>query len=105
MSENPTNLTQPTFSEIQYETDGPSATITLNRPAQMNAWTDHMGDGLRAACKLAEADESITGIILTGAERAFCAGADLSILDNIQDQGEMAEPGESMPGDDSFPGG
>lgn len=92
------------FSEIIYEVDGPVATITLNRPAQLNAWTDHMGNELRDALNQAEHDEEVVGIILTGAERAFCAGADLGLLETILAAGDLQQDQISMPGDaDSLP--
>jgi len=52
-------------------------TITLNRPERLNAWTGQMGHELRAAFDDADADDDVRAIIVTGAGRAFCAGADL----------------------------
>ncbi|MCQ4121607.1 crotonase/enoyl-CoA hydratase family protein [Rhodococcus tibetensis] len=54
------------------------ATITLNRPAQLNAFTTIMENELIAAYDQLDADDSVRAIVLTGAGRAFCAGADLS---------------------------
>lgn len=90
------------FSEIIYQVDGSAAIITLNRPAQLNAWTDSMGDEVRQAFELAETDSQVVGIIFTGADRAFCAGADLSILDKILTTGDLGVPAASMPGDASY---
>jgi enoyl-CoA hydratase/carnithine racemase len=78
------------YSEILYEVDDPVATITLNRPAQMNAWTNRMGDEVRHAVSRAEADPAVVGIVITGAGRAFCAGADMNLLSSISDSGGEA---------------
>ncbi len=66
------------FTQILYEVDGPAAVITLNRPEQLNAFTGTMLTELLAAFDQAEADDAVRVIIMTGAGRAYCAGADLS---------------------------
>ena len=71
------------YDEILYEVDDPVATITLNRPAALNAWTETMGDEIRDAMFRANADPAVVGIIVTGAGRAFCAGADMNVLTGI----------------------
>lgn len=71
------------YGEILYEVRDPVATITLNRPERLNAWTNRMGRELRHAVARAEADPAVVGIVITGAGRAFCAGADLGGLDSI----------------------
>jgi len=71
------------YQQILYSVDDPVATITLNRPERLNAWTDRMGEELRHAVARAEADKSVVGIVLTGAGRGFCAGADLKGLQAI----------------------
>jgi enoyl-CoA hydratase/carnithine racemase len=75
------------FQHILYEVDAPVATITLNRPAQLNAWTSVMGQEVREAIRLATADADVVGIILTGAGRGFCAGADMGLLSDISGAG------------------
>jgi enoyl-CoA hydratase/carnithine racemase len=63
------------------------ATITLNRPDKLNAWTAVMEQEVRRAVYDAEADENVRVIVLTGAGRGFCAGADMSLLSNIAAKG------------------
>lgn len=70
------------FTQIIYDVRDHIATITLNRPEAMNAFTDTMMTELIAAFDLTDADDDVRAVILTGAgERAFCAGADLSAGD------------------------
>jgi len=52
-------------------------TITLNRPERLNAWTETMAGELMATFDRADADDDVRAVIITGAGRAFCAGADL----------------------------
>ncbi len=66
------------FQEILYSVDGPVATITLNRPDKMNAFTNRMLKEMIAAFDASDADDDVRAVIVTGAGRAFCAGADLS---------------------------
>lgn len=87
------------YTQITYQVEGPVATITLNRPAQLNAWTDTMAEEVRQAFTEAEQDTQVVGIIFTGADRAFCAGADLSLLDAITEGGRPGESALPTPGD------
>lgn len=87
------------YKEILYHVEGPVATITLNRPAQLNAWTNSMADEVRQAFSEAEENPQVVGIIFTGADRAFCAGADLSLLDAITQGGRPPEAATPTPGD------
>lgn len=65
------------FEQIAYAVDERILTITLNRPERMNACTVQMYDELIAAFDRADADDEVKAIIVTGAGKAFCAGADL----------------------------
>jgi enoyl-CoA hydratase/carnithine racemase len=85
------------YDEILYEVDDPVATITLNRPDALNAWTNRMGTEVRHAVATAEADASVFGIVLTGAGRGFCAGADMKTLTSITEGGTLAEDGDDLP--------
>jgi len=80
------------YEEILYGVDDPIATVTLNRPDRLNAWTDRMGGEVRHAMACAEADPKVAVIILTGAGRGFCAGADMQQLQSVsQGIGERAD--------------
>jgi len=66
------------YEQIIVDRDGPVCLVTLNRPEAMNAWTWKMSQELAEAFADADADDAIRAIVVTGAGRAFCAGADLS---------------------------
>jgi len=66
------------YTEILYDVDAHIATITLNRPAQLNAFTNTMMRELIDAFDAVDADDDVRAVIVTGAGRGFCAGADLS---------------------------
>ncbi|OBY32967.1 enoyl-CoA hydratase/isomerase family protein [Mycolicibacter kumamotonensis] len=70
----------PRFDTITYELDGHTATITLNRPEALNALSLHMITELRAAYAEAENDDRVWILIVTGAGRAFCTGADVKAI-------------------------
>ena len=67
------------FAEIRYDVADGIATVTLDRPAKLNALTGSMLGELLAALDLVDADDGARVLIVTGAGRAFCAGADLSV--------------------------
>jgi len=65
------------FTEIRYEVADQILTITLDRPERMNAFTPTMLEELLRAFDMADADDDVRAVVVTGAGRAFCAGADL----------------------------
>ena len=72
----------------RYDVEAGVATITLDRPDRLNAWTGRMEVEYRHSMAAAEADPDVRVIVVTGAGRGFCAGADMGAL------GGMAETGE-----------
>jgi enoyl-CoA hydratase/carnithine racemase len=71
------------YEDILYSTADGIATITLNRPDKLNAWTAAMQSSIKRAMADAANDESVRVIVVTGAGRGFCAGADMSGLQQI----------------------
>jgi enoyl-CoA hydratase/carnithine racemase len=96
-----------TYQDIRYEVDDPVATITLDRPDALNGWTGRMGAEVRHAIARAEADRAVVGIVITGAGRAFCAGADMNDLATLTEGGALESswpelevaPDPDLPGD------
>jgi enoyl-CoA hydratase/carnithine racemase len=78
--------------EILYEVSGRVATVTLNRPEKLNAWTRSMEQEVRSALEEAAHDENVRVIVMTGAGRGFCAGADMSLLSTIATGGPGGHP-------------
>ena len=68
----------PALETLLYSVEDGIATVTLNRPEKMNAFTALMRDELVAVFDETDADDAVRVVIITGAGRAFCAGADLS---------------------------
>ena len=93
------------YEQIVYEVDDPVATITLNRPDSLNGWTMRMAAEVRHAVWQAEADPAVVGIIITGAGRAFCAGADMGDLTTLTEGGDIRGgwPELEVPVDPSIP--
>jgi len=67
-----------TYEHITAEIEGPILTITLNRPDKLNAYTALMGSEIEDAFQKADENDDVRVIIVTGAGRGFCAGADIS---------------------------
>jgi len=79
------------YSEIKYEISDQILTITLNRPDKLNAFTPNMGDELLDAFDKADENDDVRAVIVTGAGRAFCAGADLSGGSKTWDHGDSED--------------
>ena len=73
-----TAMPAPSFETLLYSVDDGIATITLNRPDRLNAFTTAMMADMIAALDDTDADDAVGAVIVTGAGRGFCAGADLS---------------------------
>jgi len=86
------------FTQIRYEVKNAVAEVTLNRPDRLNAWTKTMMEELIAAADMADADDAVRAVIVTGAGRAFCAGADLD-PDTFAERQEAARSMEGVPRD------
>ena len=89
------------YTDILYGVDDFVATITLNRPDKLNAWTSEMDADVHAAIDSAAADDAVRAIVITGAGRGFCAGADMSRLSKLS-AGET--PRSIVGGNGSKPG-
>ncbi len=85
------------YETLLYEVADEIATVTLNRPAKMNAYTDQMGIEIADVMLRADADDSARVVIMTGAgDRAFCAGADMSMFaSNIKARDQGSQQGEA----------
>ncbi|HSV45816.1 MAG TPA: enoyl-CoA hydratase-related protein [Ramlibacter sp.] len=75
------------YEQILYEVSEAIATVTLNRPEALNAWTDVMAQEVWQAMHAAAQDGDVRVIVLTGAGRAFCAGGDVTGF-----KGQEADP-------------
>jgi enoyl-CoA hydratase/carnithine racemase len=86
---------------VLVEREGGVAIVTLSRPDRLNAWTGRMHTEYRAAFAQLEADPGVRAVVVTGAGRAFCAGADTAALDGHAERGGY-DPG--TPEDIATPG-
>ncbi|MEO1476421.1 MAG: crotonase/enoyl-CoA hydratase family protein [Pseudomonadota bacterium] len=88
-------MAEHTFETIKLDIDEGIATLTLNRPEKMNAFTGKMMHEIISAFDITDADDSVRAVIMTGAgDRAFCAGADLSEGAKTFDYEARASSGE-----------
>jgi 2-(1,2-epoxy-1,2-dihydrophenyl)acetyl-CoA isomerase len=81
------------YEQINYDVDDGVATITLNRPDRRNAWTPRMARERFDAVARANEDPQVGAILVTGAGKGFCAGADMSAFDAQLEGGDRAEGG------------
>jgi enoyl-CoA hydratase/carnithine racemase len=87
------------FEEILYDVDDGVLTITLNRPDRLNAFTGTMMSELIEAFDRADADDDVRAVIVTGAGRGFCAGADLAGGGETFDWRSRGDGGDAVPRD------
>jgi enoyl-CoA hydratase/carnithine racemase len=73
-----------TYEDILYEVKDKVAVLTLNRPDKLNAWTAAMEKNIKQALAAAVQDDAVRVIVVTGAGRGFCAGADMGLLQQIK---------------------
>lgn len=92
------------YEQITYQVDDPVATITLDRPEAYNAWTDRMASEVRSALRRAERDPAVVGIVLTGAGKGFCAGADMQEVAALSAGDTDAEGASSDGSSEPMPG-
>ena len=78
------------YEQILREQRDDIVLLTLNRPDKLNAWTPRMSAELVDAIEAADADASIGAVVVTGAGRGFCAGADISAVFDAQLSGDAA---------------
>jgi methylglutaconyl-CoA hydratase len=88
------------MSEILTSTENTILTVTLNRPEKRNALNDALIDSLKDALREADRDENLRAVVITGAGKDFCSGADLSALQKISEAGvlENLEDAENLAG-------
>ena len=72
------------YETLLYEVDQGVATITLNRPAVLNAINQQMIEELQATLDTVKDDTSVRAVVLTGAGRGFCSGADLKARQRVK---------------------
>ena len=85
------------------ERRGPVLVLTLNRPERLNAWNDALEDRYFARLDEAEDDPEVRAIVVTGAGRGFCAGADMSDLERAATNGAAEPELRNRPRSRSFP--
>ncbi|HKD66274.1 MAG TPA: enoyl-CoA hydratase-related protein [Candidatus Binataceae bacterium] len=78
------------YRDIIYEVSEGVGLITLNRPHRLNAFTLSTDDEVFDALRRAEADDTVRVVIVTGAGRAFSAGADIAVLEEVRSEAETS---------------
>jgi enoyl-CoA hydratase/carnithine racemase len=79
--------------DVLYDVKDRIATITLNRPERLNAYNAHMAQNIKLEMAKAASDPDVRVIVLTGAGRGFCAGADMDVLSSASVAGQSASQG------------
>ena len=103
MTDNPDGHDLNSYQDIVYSVDDRVAVITLNRPEKLNAFSTLMGKELADVLRRCDSDETVRAVVITGAGRAFCAGADFSggakVFATPQADGFRSDPLEVHPWD------
>ncbi|KAB2381862.1 enoyl-CoA hydratase-related protein [Actinomadura montaniterrae] len=86
-----------THETVLAERRGPVLLLTLNRPERLNAWNDELEERYFALLDDAEADPGVRAIVVTGAGRGFCGGADLDALQEVSTAGEVGPVERARP--------
>jgi enoyl-CoA hydratase/carnithine racemase len=84
------------YEQILYDVSDVIATVTLNRPDKLNAWTMRMGDEVQHALRRADADDAVRVIVVTGTGKGYCAGADMALLQGLN-RGDAVAEGSDLP--------
>lgn len=84
------------YTQITYHRDGALGVVTMNRPDKLNAWTPRMAEEMAHAFAAANNDTDVSCIVLTGAGRGFCAGADME--DTFKSRIDGSDPGKNTSG-------
>lgn len=87
------NATTPS-GELRYEVESGVAIVTFNRPGRMNAMTASMGRAYNAALLRAAEDPGVVAIVVTGAGRAFCGGAELAVVESFSEGSALPDSNE-----------
>src|ERR1700688_2560184 len=80
------------LKDLLYETRNQAAWITLNRPRLLNALSAEMLTSIRRSYEAAGDDRDVRAVVITGAGRGFCAGADIHVMDNASPMSREARP-------------
>jgi enoyl-CoA hydratase/carnithine racemase len=86
-----------TYEQILFDVADGIGTITLNRPDKLNAWTMRMGAEVRHALLRADRDEAVRVMVVTGAGKGYCAGADMNLLQGLQGGGAGDDSAAAVP--------
>jgi len=84
------------YQQILYDVSDHIAAVTLNRPDKLNAWTMRMSAEVRHAMIQADRDPAVRVIIVTGAGKGYCAGADMNMLQGLQSSGSVEGGGSDL---------
>jgi enoyl-CoA hydratase/carnithine racemase len=79
------------FEQIDYSVFENVATVMLNRPGRRNSWTGRMAIEYRWALHTADQDPNVGAVVVTGSGDSFCVGADMEILDEVNEKGGAYE--------------